>query len=99
MIKIGRHPGIGGVAVIALGDSRQVINILALSRIAIVTTGASAQYLKVIDRYCGFPYAGRVTVLTDVGAVDMLERLAGGGDTVMAGATRLSRPIMIEVRR
>ena len=46
------------MTVIALGDGWQVIQIFALSRIAIVTTGAGTQNLEVVDRYRRFPDAG-----------------------------------------
>jgi hypothetical protein len=75
------------MAVITLGHSWQVINILALSRIAIVTASAGTEYLEVVDRYRGFPDAGRVAVLADIGTVDMLQALAGGGNTIVATRT------------
>jgi hypothetical protein len=75
------------MAVIALGHGRQVIQILTPRCDIVMTTGASAEYLKVIDHHGRFPHAGRVAVFTDVGAVDVLKRLAGGGYTVMATRT------------
>jgi hypothetical protein len=52
----------------------------------------------VVHLHGRLPYTGAVAVFADVGADDVLERFTGGGYTVMAGATRLSRRIMIEVR-
>ena len=75
------------MAIITLCRSWQVINIFTCSGGAIVTTGASAQHLGMVDRYRRFPYAGRMTVLTGVGAVDMLQALAGRSNTVMTTRT------------
>ena len=75
------------MAIVALGDGWQVINILTHRCDIVMTTGAGTEYLQVIDRYRRFPYARAVAVFTDIGAVDMFQALAGGGYTVMATRT------------
>ena len=99
MIKIRRYPGIGCVAVITLGGGRQVINILACSRDAIVTTRTGAHHLKVIYRDRRNPCGVVVAVLADVGRTDMVETLAGRGHAVVTGATGFSGRGMIKARR
>ncbi len=46
---------------------------------------AAAEYRAVIDAYYWLPSDGGMTVLTEIGAVDMLSVLASGGGAVVAG--------------
>ena len=65
-----------------------MINILTCSRNAIVTTGAGTQHLGVIHGDCWLPNTGRVAIFASVGAVYVLQTLAGGGNAIMATGTR-----------
>ena len=58
VIEARGQPGIGRMTVITLYRGCQVINILAHGDDAIMTTGAGAQHLEVVDRDHGIPDTG-----------------------------------------
>ena len=75
-----------------------MIQILAHRGDAIMTTAASTQYLEVINRYRRIPQVGAVTVFTDIGRADVVQRFASSGHAIVAVATTLGFNIlMIEV--
>lgn len=66
-----------------------MVGVLARSCDSVMTTGASAQHLEVIDLNGRFPHAGAVTVFTHIRGGDVVRALAGGDGAVMtAGAIR-----------
>ena len=76
-----------------------MIGILAGRCNAIVTTGAGAQYLEVINRHRRIPDVGTVAVLADVGGADVIKRLPGRSHAIVATATGFSGGGMIKSRR
>jgi len=72
-----------------------VIGILAGRCNTVVATGAGAQYLEVVDCHRRVPYVGTVTVFTDVGGADVIERFSSSGHAIVAVTTALSSNILV----
>ena len=83
------------MAIVTLCRGRQVIQILAHGDDAIMTTGAGAEYLEVIDRNGRVPDVGTVAVFTNVGRADVVETLTRGGHTVVTVATGLGGDVLV----
>ena len=75
------------MAIITLRCGRQMVQVFAHGDDAIVATGAGTDDLQVIYLYYGFPQTGRVTIFTDIGAVDMVQSFANSRDAVMTTCT------------
>ena len=71
MIENRRHPTVGGMAVIAAVVARNVVGRLARCGGAVVTAEAAAQYSGMIDPDYRGPDIGAVTVLAQIGGLDV----------------------------
>ena len=83
MVEYCRHPAIGGVTVIAVVVTGNVVGRLAQCRGAVVTAEAGAKYGGMIDPGHRGPDTGAVTVLAQVRGLDMGAVLAGRGGAVV----------------
>ena len=72
MIKRRREPGAGGVAVIALVGTGDVLRVFPRGLDAIVTRLATAEHLSVIHGERRRPEAGGVAILADGGGQNVL---------------------------
>jgi len=89
VVEVGRDPGIGRVAVVAVVAAGNVSGVLACRGVAVVAGEAGANDLGVIDHVGGHKRHNIVAVFTNHGGVDMCRVLADGLDAIMtAGAVR-----------
>jgi hypothetical protein len=84
MIEIRRRPGDRRMAVVAVVTARYMPRVLAGRRRAVMATAAGADNLGMVDGKYRQPRIRRVTVLANIGCLDMVLRLARCVDTVMA---------------
>ncbi len=75
------------MAVITLCRGRDLIAILAVGNDSIVATTAYIQHLEMVDLCGRFPDVSGMTMLTNLGGVDVIDTLAGGRSTIMATGT------------
>ena len=71
VIEHGGRPGIGCVAVVTGITAADVHRAFALRDCVVVTTAASTYNLKVINLQRRFPCRGAMTVLADIGGIEM----------------------------
>jgi hypothetical protein len=99
MIKIGRHPGRGGVTEIAGVVAGHMTCMLASRSGAVVAAETGAYHLIVIYSKRRYPSGVAMTGLTRIRRLDMACMLTCGSGSVMTGgAVRRDRG-MVEVRR
>ena len=100
VIEVRRNPTGGTMTIVTLRGGRQVIEILAHGRDAIVAAATATQYLEVIHCHRRVPDVGTVTILADIGRADMVKALTGGRHAIVTVTTTLGFNIlMIKVGR
>ena len=99
VIERSRHPGVGGVAVVACVSAGDVSWMLADGNRAVMAGAACADDLCVVHRVGGRPLHPVVAVLANVTRVDMRCGLARGIDAVVAACAVARNVRMVERRR
>jgi len=89
MVEIGRQPGDGTVAIVAIVATGNMSLVLAGRRKAIMTGTATTHYLRVIDDSHRHERNRRVTVFTDLGRANVSRTFA---DCICAVVTRGTAP-------
>ncbi len=87
------------MAVITLGRGRDMIDIRAVGNDSIVATTAYTQHLEMVDLCGRFPDFSGMTILTNLGGVDMINSLAGGRSTIMTTETARGNTGVIKAGR
>ena len=72
-----------------------MIEVLTRGCDAVMATVAGTQDLQVIHQDHGVPQVGGMTVFADVGGTDVVERLANGGDAVVATHTAFGGDVLV----
>ena len=67
VIEVGRYPGNGRVAVVAVVTASDVGWVLASGRVAVVAGEAGPEYRGVVDGIGGYPGHVVVTILANIG--------------------------------
>ena len=99
MTERGGSPGQRRVADIALQRSLHMTDVLAGRRDTIVTDTATALDVGVIHHQHRAPQIGGMAVLTDVVSRDVVDRLAGSRDAIVATAAAVNDAVVREVGR
>ena len=99
VIEVCRHPACRRVAVVTRIAGVQVRWSLAGGRNSIMTGPASSDDLRVIDCKHRYEYVCRMTVLADVGGLDVGNILADGLRAVVATDTVTADIYVVEIRR
>jgi len=99
MIKGRRCPAIGGMTIIAVVVTGNVVGRLAQCRGAVVTAEAGAQYRGMIDPDHRVPGRRRMAVLAHRRALDVRAVLTGRGGTVVTACAVAGHRAVIEGRR
>lgn len=99
MVKIRRHPGIGGVAGFAIIATLHMGGVLAGGDAAVMTAGAGTHHLGMVDACRRHPGSIAVTGLTHIRSLDMCGTLTGRRRTIMTARAVAGNGGMIEVGR
>jgi len=91
-----RPPSLRHMAGLAQVAGQRVAGRLALYTHPIMATGAAGADTAMVE-YSGHPGGGPVAIIADIGAGEMIDRLAGCGNTVMAAGACPAGIEMIEV--
>ena len=96
MIEIGRYPGDGRVAVVAVVAGADMRRVLAGCDDAVVAAAARADDLRVVDGERWYPARRAVAVLAKIRGLDVLGVLARRVEAVMAARTTGGDACMVE---
>lgn len=99
VVKVGRDPRRGRVAVIAIIAAADVVRIFANSCNAVMTGSARAEHLRVIDGQNRNEHAAVMAVLAHVARLDVRGTLTRCVYAVMAADAIVNDAAMIEDRR
>ena len=99
VIERGRQPAIGGVAVIAVVVTGDVVDRLARGRAAVVAAEAGPEHISMVDPDYRDPARVAVAVLALTGGLDVGAVLAGRGTAVVTARAVAGHIGVIEGRR
>ena len=98
VIEVGRQPAITAVTIIALCCGGQVVQVLTHGGNAVVAAVTGPEHLEVIHQDDWIPQVGGMTVLADVGRIDVIQTFTSGRHTIVAGtATFRGDVLMVKV--
>ena len=99
VVEIGRYPGDGRVAVVAVVASADMRRVLAGRHDAVVAAAARADDLRVVDGKCRYPAGRAVAVLAKIRRLDVFGVLARRIEAVVAAGTAAGNPGVVEYDR